>query len=753
MSVSQTASTVDARRADPTFLGRALAWNPLASRRVQYGLKYALAMLLALWFTQVLRLQYPNWAVLSVMVLMNSKYVGATGTKAFMRVLGTVIGGLLAVWVNGDFGNAPVPFLSLIFIFVVIATYKFGQVGAALSPYAWWLVGLALVSVSSYGISDPEQAWRFSLYRSLETLVGVLCATVVNAVLWPRYAREEFAECAAGALGTARALLRAEARAYLGDEVDAKGIDDLRGVFAGQLLTVRNLLQVGAQESHRFRQRIEDYRRHVVALTHLFEAMLDLHRVEAGEQELLDPVGGELRAYLGAVDAELAALERWRTNPQLPPTELREAFATLEARVVALRREGLYLRADLRAVRAFFGHFATLRLIRDELVALRTIAGDLPRVRTAPKPVRRRRAHLPTLDVFWLRQGLKGGFTVCLSLFLVDSFHPPGGTGMILSSLVFAVFSRAYLNAGGTGDLRYFQKVFWSVVLGLPVVALLWLLLPFLSNYWAMNTFLFAVAYAYGYATANVAGVSFLMQMAILGINSIVALNPQRPVAFATLMNTYLGLMSGLVIAALVARLVWPVLPQGIVRGNLSRYFRDLQTMLQAPPVPESLLARTVLMPVEALRAAARMVFPGGLQAERKSLVDLIRAAQPLGMQLLSLRDARGRALPAAAQEILSGPVAASQAALGAALGALAAAFDRRTADVAFPDVSGQLAQLDEATAAIRERGVLAGEDVEAVTNTLELADRHHALADRLSRCLEIIRPLHLNRWLGDDAL
>jgi uncharacterized protein YacL len=69
--------------------------------------------------------------------------------------------------------------------------------------------------------------------------------------------------------------------------------------------------------------------------------------------------------------------------------------------------------------------------------------------------------------------------------------------GTVVGALI-GVFGRAFLNAGGTGDLRIFQNVFLTAVLGVPVVALLWLIMPFLANYWAMNALLFVVCYLSG---------------------------------------------------------------------------------------------------------------------------------------------------------------------------------------------------------------------------------------------------------------
>ena len=59
--------------------------------RVRYGIKMALAGMLGLFWALALRLEHPNWAVLTVVVMMNSQHVGAISVKVFMRVVGTII--------------------------------------------------------------------------------------------------------------------------------------------------------------------------------------------------------------------------------------------------------------------------------------------------------------------------------------------------------------------------------------------------------------------------------------------------------------------------------------------------------------------------------------------------------------------------------------------------------------------------------------------------------------------------------------
>src|SRR6201997_5058872 len=157
--------------------------------RVRYGIKLSLASLLSLYVALVLRLEHPNWAVLTALVMMNSHYVGSTSLKAMLRCVGTIGGAFVGIWLVGDYTSRPVLFLVFIFIILGIAVYKFGQYPASQTPYAYYLVGLTTLSVATYGIQDPSDVWRTGLNRALEILDGSLSSLLVTSIIWPRYAR------------------------------------------------------------------------------------------------------------------------------------------------------------------------------------------------------------------------------------------------------------------------------------------------------------------------------------------------------------------------------------------------------------------------------------------------------------------------------------------------------------------------------------------------------------------------------------
>lgn len=69
---------------------------------------------------------------------MSAQSVGSIAVKAIMRVIGTIPGALVGAWLVGDYTSPPAIFLSVLFLVMGIASYKFGEFGARQVPYAYF---------------------------------------------------------------------------------------------------------------------------------------------------------------------------------------------------------------------------------------------------------------------------------------------------------------------------------------------------------------------------------------------------------------------------------------------------------------------------------------------------------------------------------------------------------------------------------------------------------------------------------------
>jgi hypothetical protein len=123
------------------------------------------------------------------------------------------------------------------------------------------------------------------------------------------------------------------------------------------------------------------------------------------------------------------------------------------------------------------------------------------------------------------------------------------------------------------------------------------------------------------------------MQVTILSISTFVGLNPQEPVASQTIIDSFLGLIAGMGIATVVGRLIWPVLPQRLLRDDLLEILSQIKALLGGDAHREKIQTLLTILPVEALQVARQIRMSGCSEDERARLRTLVRALQALVTQ------------------------------------------------------------------------------------------------------------------------
>src|SRR5215469_235414 len=723
----------------------------LTDPRVRYGMKLGLSGVLALFWAEVLRLEHPNWAVLTAQVMMNSHYVGSVTLKAILRVVGTIGGALLGVWLVGDYTSTPAIFLTVVFFVMAFTSYKFGQFPASQVPYAYFLVGLTMISVATYGVTAPDQVWQIGLNRALEILVGAISSLLVTTLVWPRYAREEFLEAGRAALKTASQLVSMETEAYL-HRTEAQ-VEQIHQAFSQQLTVLNNLLQAGSRESTAFSARLSNYNAFLVSLTNLFHSALDLGRRRQEVLPILGRVENELLSLAAAISEEFAILTGpHRPGEKLPSSRLNEAFDAFEAKVNEIRDRGIFHTIPLQTAIVFLGHFAALRSLRDDLNDLRALAEGLPRLGQPLLEGKPGWDFLPTIDWFWVKAGIKGGLASVISILLLKWVNPPGPAAIPLAAYLFTLSGRSFLRAGGTGDLRAFQNAFRAALCLAVGAFLLFFATPFLADYLVMNLVLFLILFGFGFLTARIPGISFWMLVAILFSSTFVGLNPQVPVPSQTIIDSFLGLIIGISIAVVVGRLIWPVLPQRVLRDDLLAIFARLKALLSGDGHEERIRTQLAILPVEALQAANQIRFAGCSGQEKGRMAALVRALQALIVEATKLVSRR-RILPEITESILRPQFERMEIEFKQVLDAFAECFWHGDCRRELPSVQGALTELDQAVEQIRQSRILSGQKLDAPVRVLELVNRYHATAEALERCGRLVRSLEIQKYWGDCAL
>jgi uncharacterized membrane protein YccC len=579
-------------KTDVVRFGRKWRW-PLEELfrdlRVRYGIKLGLAGTLALFAAQVLRLPHDNWAILTVLVMMTAQYVGSTPVRAIMRVIGTIGGAAVGVWLVGNYTSTPMIVLPVFFLVLAITSYKYGQYGARQVPYAYYLLGLTTLSVVTNGVGSPDQAWQVGIDRTEEILLGAMIALLVSTILWPRSAREEFVAVSRESLKTVGELVSIQTEAYaLGAGSPAK-VEEIRQTFVTRLSVLRNLLQAGSMESTFFAARLSNYNAFLVSLISLFQGALLLTHWRSVDAVIVERLRAELELVSSAISEEVSILSGpHRPGEKLPPGSLQDAFAALVQKVEELRDEGFFAAQPLRTVIVFGTHFA--------------------------------------------------------------------------------------------------------------------------------------------------------------------GLNPQQPVPSQTIIDSFIGLMVGMFIGALVGRLIWPVLPQRLLRDNLLDLFAGIKALLREDPYPEKIQARLTIRSVEALQVIRQIRMHGCSEKEKASIGDLLRELQALVPRVGHLVSYR-KNLPRASEPLLRPKLERLEIEFNQMLDAFSDGFRQGDCRREFPTLHGAVSAMDETVQEIRQSGILNEHKATKPLRMSDLVGRYHLIADNLEDCSRLIGGLRIEQYWGDYAL
>jgi hypothetical protein len=306
---------------------------------------------------------------------------------------------------------------------------EFGKLPASQISYAYFLVGVTTIAVVTNGVLAPGQAWQIGLDRALEILVGIGSSLLVTALVWPRYARDEFTVVDRDALGTVGRLFAT--RAWSSRAETPAGEQELHQAFSNQLATLRNLLQAGTRESALFHASLPCYHSFLIGLIGLYHAVLDMGRWRQGETFFVDRMRGELGALEKAISDEFAILAATRLPGEGPrPGNLDEAYAAFEHRVWELRAQGAFLAAPVDVVMEFAGHAGALRSIRDNLDTLRIAIEDRLRTERRGAVARHRGEMHSAIDWAWVKAGIKGGIAAVTAVLLIEWINPPGSAAI-----------------------------------------------------------------------------------------------------------------------------------------------------------------------------------------------------------------------------------------------------------------------------------------------------------------------------------
>jgi len=154
-----------------------------SSRDWIFSFKAFIAAMLALWIAMYLGLPRPYWAMGSVYIVAHP-LTGATRSKALYRVLGTLLGAAAAVAMVPPLVNSPPLLMGAVAIWVACLLYV-ALLHRTPRSYLFMLSAYTLPLIALPAVDNPVAVFDLAVARSEEICLGILCASVVGAIVLP----------------------------------------------------------------------------------------------------------------------------------------------------------------------------------------------------------------------------------------------------------------------------------------------------------------------------------------------------------------------------------------------------------------------------------------------------------------------------------------------------------------------------------------------------------------------------------------
>lgn len=535
-------------------------------REVVFSANCFAAAMLALYVSFALGLERPFWAMATVYIT-SQPLSGAVRSKAVFRLLGTLVGASAAVVMVPLLVGAPL-LLSLALAGWVAACQFVSLLDRTPRSYLFMLAGYTAALVGFPTVGHPEAIFDVAVLRAQEIGIGVTCAALVHAAIWPR--------SVTALLGVRVRTLLAEAERWVGDALAPAPIeraDQERRRLAGDVTELHVMAThvpfdtAAARPTRALLSALQD---HFVLLLPLVSAVEDRLGAIAVE--------GEVPAEVGALVEDVRA---WASDAGAhDPASL---VARVDALAVALTpadwRE-LLIANLLDRLRELVEALDTARLI-----AAQTIdpgAAPPQRVRALLRERRQRPLHRDLPLALLSAVATFAAIVACCGFWIMTAW-PEGAVAAMIAAVVCCFFATM-------DDPVPAQRGFliWTVA-SLPLIALyLFALLPLVHSFETLALLLAPALLAAGALMALPRWYGRMMPL-LIGFAGGLALTNSFTADAAGFFNGSVAQLAG-VAAAMVATRLCRSLGAGVALRRLRRAgWRELAELAARPgraPLP-----------------------------------------------------------------------------------------------------------------------------------------------------------------------
>lgn len=267
-----------------------------------FALRTVSAGLIALLAAYALKLDHPQWAMMTVFIVAQP-VAGMVLAKGFYRLLGTLAGGLAAIGITTVFGTGPWLLVTALAVWIGLCTLVSSLLrnpeayGAALAGYTAMIIGLP-------AFGQPHLVVDLAVARCAEIVLGIVCAGLTSRLILPKLAADAIIA------RLKRSIL--DLAVYAGGAFSGGDTAMLAGLHRKLITDAQTLGEMRTYarlEAPSFATRAHPVRRTIGQLLSGLSAARALHAHAAPKNAALIPVRTELQALVGELAAKPGALD------------------------------------------------------------------------------------------------------------------------------------------------------------------------------------------------------------------------------------------------------------------------------------------------------------------------------------------------------------------------------------------------------------------------------------------------------------
>ncbi|WP_136619499.1 MULTISPECIES: FUSC family protein [Mesorhizobium] len=267
-----------------------------------FALRTVSAGLIALLVAYALKLDHPQWAMMTVFIVAQP-VAGMVLAKGFYRLLGTLAGGVAAIGITTVFGTGPWVLVTVLAVWIGICTFVSSLLrnpeayGAALAGYTAMIIGLP-------AFGQPHLVVDLAVARCAEIVLGIVCAGLTSRLILPKLASDAIIS------RLKRCIL--DLATYAGGAFSGGDPATLSGLHRKLVADTQTLGEMRAYarlEAPSFAPRAYPVRRTIGQLLSALSAARALHSHAAPKNAALIPVRSELQTLVSELAAKSGALD------------------------------------------------------------------------------------------------------------------------------------------------------------------------------------------------------------------------------------------------------------------------------------------------------------------------------------------------------------------------------------------------------------------------------------------------------------